>query len=156
MAWTMASRLPLVLGPAVLGAAVDLVLKTALHTSAWDYHQRSRAWSVLALVLLAVLLAIGLLPSRLASLAAGLAAGGVAGNVLSARLHGGRVPNPLVLGPVAFNLADVLVLAAAPLLVIAVARVAIRHHAFIDRHVPPRSWERGLRRRLGLGLDGKR
>jgi hypothetical protein len=150
MRWAMASRIALVLVPAALLAGADLAANAALPTAAWDYHQRSHAWSVVAVALLAVLLLLGLLPSRLASLAAAVAAGGVAGNAVSAHLHGGRVPNPFVAGGVAFNLADVLVLAAAPVLTVALARVAIRHRTFIDRHVPPRRWELGLRRRLGL------
>jgi len=147
---TMPARLLFVAVPAVTVAAADPALKALLPTDAWDYHQRSHAWSILGLVLLGALLLVGLLPSRLVSLAAGVAAGGVAANVLSARMHGGRVPNPLVVGPLAFNLADVLVVAAAPMLTFALARVAIRHRAFIDRHVPPRPWEHRLRRRLGL------
>jgi len=146
----MLSRLVLVVVPAVVLGAVDLALKAVLPTTAWDYHQRSHAWSVLALVLLGAVILVGLLPSRFASVAAGIAAGGIAANVLSARLHDGRVPNPLVVGPVAFNLADVLVVVAAPLLTVALVEVAIRHRAFIDRHVPPRPWELALRRRLGL------
>ena len=101
-------------------------------------------------MLLGALLAVGLLPSLVVSLAAGVAAGGVAGNILAARLHDGRVPNPLVVGPIAFNLADLLIVFAAPILTVALARVAIRHRSFIDRHVPPRPWEVALRRRLGL------
>ena len=120
-------------------AAADLVVNALVPTDAWDFHQRSQGWSVVALVLLGALLAVGLLPSLVVSLAAGVAAGGVAGNILSARLHDGRVPNPLVVGPVAFNLADVLIVCAAPILTVALARVAIRHRSFIDRHVPPRA-----------------
>jgi hypothetical protein len=146
----MASRVVLVLVPAALLAAADLATNARLPTAAWDYHQRSPGWSIAAVAMLAALLLVGLVPSRLASLAAGVTAGGVAGNVISADLHGGRVPNPLVAAGVAFNLADVLVLAGAPLLTLALARVAIGHRAFIDRHVPPRPWERRLRRRLGL------
>jgi hypothetical protein len=131
-------------------AAADLVVNALVPTDAWDFHQRSLAWSVVALVLLGALGAVALLPSLVVSFAAGVAAGGVAGNIVSARLHDGRVPNPLVVGPVAFNLADVLVVCAAPILTVALARVAIRHRSFIDRHVPPRPWELALRRRLGL------
>lgn len=146
----MARRLVVVVFLAGGFAAADLALNALVPTDAWDFHQRSPAWSVVALVLLGALLAVGLLPSLIVSLAAGVAAGGVAGNILSARLHDGRVPNPLVVGPVAFNLADVLVVIAAPILTVALARVAIRHRSFIDRHVPPRPWEIALRRRLGL------
>jgi hypothetical protein len=146
----MARRLVLVVSLAGALAVADLVLNALVATDAWDFHQRSQAWSVVALVLLGALVAVGLLPSLFVSLTAGVAAGGVAGNIVSARLHDGRVPNPLVVGPVAFNLADVLVVCAAPILIVALARVAIRHRSFIDRHVPPRPWEVALRRRLGL------
>jgi len=146
----MRSRLVLVLLPCAFGAGADLVLEARLGTAAWDYHQRSQAWSAVALALLGVLLICGLLPSRFASVCAGVAAGGVAGNVVSARLHGGAVPDPFVAGTIAFNLADVLVVVAAPLLTVALARVAVQQREFVDRHVPPRPWERRLRRRLGL------
>jgi hypothetical protein len=146
----MARRLVLVLSLTGGLAAADLALNALVRTEAWDFHQRTQAWSVAALVLLGALLAVGLLPSLVVSLAAGVAAGGVAGNILAARLHDGRVPNPLVVGPVAFNLADVLVVSAAPILTVTLARLAIRHRSFIDRHVPPRPWELALRRRLGL------
>jgi hypothetical protein len=146
----MTRRLVVVLSLAGGLAVADLALNALVPTDAWDFHQRSTAWSIVALVLLGALLAVGLLPSLVVSLAAGIAAGGVAGNIVSARLHDGRVPNPLVVGSVAFNLADVLVVCAAPILTLALARVAIRHRSFIDRHVPPRPWEVALRRRLGL------
>ena len=146
----MARRLVLVVSLAGGLAAADLALNALVPTDAWDFHQRSQAWSVVALVLLGALLAVGLLPSLVALLAPGVAAGGVAGNILAARLHDGRVPNPLVVGPIAFNLADLLIVSAAPILTVALARVAIRHRSFIDRHVPPRPWEVALRRRLGL------
>ena len=105
----MARRLVVVVSLAGGLAAADLALNALVPTDAWDFHQRSQAWSVVALVLLGALLAVGLLPSLVVSLAAGVAAGGVAGNILAARLHDGRVPNPLVVGPIAFNLADVLI-----------------------------------------------
>jgi hypothetical protein len=146
----MVRRLVLVVSLAGALAVADLALNALVPTDAWDFHQRSQAWSVVALVLLGALITVGLLPSLLVSVTAGVAASGVAGNIVSARLHGGRVPNPLVVGQVAFNLADVLIVCAAPILVVALARVAIRHRSFIDRHVPPRPWEVALRRRLGL------
>jgi len=146
----MLLRLSLFLAPALTLAAVDLAVKALLATKDWDFHPRSHAWSVLAVVVLAVLLVFAVLPSRLVAVAAGVVAGGVLGNVLSAHEHGGRVPNPLVVGPVASNLADVFVLVGAPVLVVALARVSIRHREVIDRLIPPRRWELALRRRLGL------
>ena len=146
----MLLRLSLFLVPALTLAAVDLAVKALLATKDWDFHPRSHAWSVLAVAVLAVLLVFAVLPSRLVAVAAGVVAGGVLGNVLSAHEHGGRVPNPLVVGPVASNLADVFVLVGAPVLMVALARVSIRHRDVIDRLIPPRRWEIALRRRLGL------
>ena len=146
----MLLRLSLVLAPAFALAAVDLAVKAAFATKGWDFHQRSHAWSVLAVSLLVVLLVLAVLPSRLVASAAGVVAGGVLGNVVSAHQHGGRVPNPIVIGAVALNLADVFVLVGVPVLMFALARVSIRNRERIDRLIPPRRWELGLRRRLGL------
>jgi lipoprotein signal peptidase len=146
----MLLRLSLVLAPALTLAAIDLAVKAAFATKDWDFHQRSHAWSVLAVVVLAVLLVFAVLPSRLVAAAAGVVAGGVLGNVVSAREHGGSVPNPIVIGSFALNLADVFVLVGVPVLVVALARVSIRHRETIDRLIPPRRWELALRRRLGL------
>src|SRR5437868_6423990 len=146
----MLQRLPLILVPAFVVAGIDLAVKAAVTTTAWDFHQRSFTWSVVAVAFLVVLLAFAVLPSRLVAIVAGIVAGGALGNVVSARLHGGSVPNPLVIGDVAFNPADVFVLAGLPVLMFALARVAIANRAAIDRMIPPRRWELALRRRLGL------
>jgi hypothetical protein len=146
----VALRIALFLVPAAALAGVDLLVKAEVTTTSWDFHHRSLAWSVLAFVWLAVLLVLAALPSRLSAVAAGIVAGGVAGNVISARCHDGRVPNPLVALQTAFNLADIWILAGLPLLMFALARLAIRHRATIDRFVPPRRWELALRRKLGL------
>jgi hypothetical protein len=146
----MLVRLSLVLAPTLALGAVDLAVKASAPTKAWDFHHRSHTWSVLAVALLVAVLALALLPSRLVAAAAGVVAGGVLGNVVSAHRHGGRVPNPLVVGTLALNLADVFVLAGVPILIFALARVTIRHRELIDRLIPPRRWELALRRRLGL------
>jgi hypothetical protein len=146
----MAPRLGFVVATALALAALDLGLDAVLPTEAWGFHQRSPAWAALAASLLVVVALLGALPSRLVALASGLVAGGILGNLASGRLHGGRVPNPIVLGTVALNLADLLVLAGVPLLVFALARVSIRHREWIDRNIPPRRWELVLRRRIGL------
>jgi hypothetical protein len=143
-------RLTLALVPAAVLAAVDLVVSAALPTKAWDFHQRSQAWSVFTAGLLAVLLLFAILPSRLVAISAGVVAGGVLGNLVSAREHGERVPNPIVVGSFALNLADIFVLAGVPVMVFALARVSIRHREQIDRLIPPRRWELALRRLLGL------
>jgi hypothetical protein len=146
----MLLRLSLVLAPALTLAAIDLGVKAAFPTSRWDFHQRSHAWSVLTVSLLVVVLLLAVLPSRLVAVASGVVAGGVLGNVVSAHQHGGRVPNPIVVGAIALNLADVFVLAGVPLLMFSLGRVSIRHRDRIDRLIPPRRWELALRRKLGL------
>jgi hypothetical protein len=143
-------RLVLLLLCALAPATVDLAVKAAVSTPTWELHHRSPGWNALMAVLLVGLLALVALPSRLVAVSAGAVAGGVLGNLASALAHGDRVPNPLVAFGVAFNLADVFVVAAVPLLVLALARVTVRHRDRIDRVIPPRRWEVALRRRLGL------
>jgi len=146
----MRLRLTLLFLPAAALAAVDLAVNEALPTGDSHFHHRSPAWSALTASLLVVVLALAVLPSRLVALAAGVVAGGVLGDLVSAHTNDGRVPNPIVLGSVALNLADVFVLAGVPLLVFALARVSIRHREQIDRLIPPHRWELALRRLLGL------
>ena len=72
------------------------------------------------------------------AVAAGVMSGGVLGNLVSARLDGGRVPNPLMLGEaLAFNLADVFFLVGNFALMAALMVVTVRHrrqlHAFRRR-----------------------
>jgi lipoprotein signal peptidase len=93
---------------AAIVAAVDLVHKSAVDA---DYfHARSPAYAVLVLGLAAVwagaIIATG---SLSIALGGGLLAGGAAGNLVSLALWPG-VPNPIELGPIAFNLADLFVL----------------------------------------------
>lgn len=146
----MLRRLALALFSAAAVAAVALLAQAAVVAPVWAYHHRSAAFEAFSLALAAGIVALALLPSRLVAVAGAPIAGGMAANVVSAELHGGRVPNPFVVGEVAFDLADVFVLAGVVALTLALARLAIRHRALIDRHIPPRRWERGLRRRLGL------
>ena len=146
----MLLRLSLVLAPTLALAGIDLAVKAMVATREWDFHQRSHAWSLIAVSMLVAVLLLALLPSRLVAISAGIVAGGVLGNVVSASLHGGRVPNPLVVGTYALNLADVCILAGVPVLTFALGRVAIQQRRWIDRVIPPRRWERALRRRLGL------
>ena len=146
----MVLRLIFVLVPGLALAAIDLGVKAAFPTSRWDFHARSHGWSMLTVCLLVIVLLLAVLPSRLVAVAAGIVAGGVLGNLVSAHQHGGRVPNPIVVGAFALNLADIFVLVGVPVLVFALARVSIRHRDHIDRLIPPRRWELALRRKLGL------
>jgi hypothetical protein len=126
-------------------AAIDLATKALVTAPAWALHQRSHGWVALSLVLLAVAGALAAAPARASGAGATLLVGGVLGNLVSALAHGLRVPNPLVVGGLAFTLADVFVLAGLAALVWSLAELAIRYR----RHLlPPRRWERALLRRL--------
>ena len=78
--------------------------------------------------------------------------GGVIGNLVSARLNGNRVPNPLVIGDYgrgfAFNAADVFFLLGNLLLMTSLIVMTIRNR---HRLAPPRAWESALLRQLRLG-----
>jgi lipoprotein signal peptidase len=143
-------RLAIVVCLALALSGIDLLVNALVPAASWDYHQRSQAWSVLLSLLLLGLGLLALVPSRVAACAAGGVAGGVLGSLVAAAAHGGAVPDPLVAGDTAFNLGDVLIVGAVPVLMISLAASAIRHRGTIDRHIPPRRWELALRRKLGL------
>ncbi len=103
-------RTPLALGGiAAVIAGIDLAHKVA--TSADYFHARSSVYVVVVLGLAAVW-AAAILATRSLSMAlgGGVLAGGAFGNLASLALWPG-VPNPIELNRIAFNLADVFVLA---------------------------------------------
>jgi hypothetical protein len=142
-------RLFLVVAPASTLAVADLIVKATVATPPWDFHTRSRAWVALSIVLLLASLLLAFVPSRWVAIAAGVMSGGVLGNLVSARLDGNRVPNPIMVGDymngVAFNLADVFFLVGNLLLMATLIGVTLRNRR---RLIPPRAWERALRERL--------
>jgi hypothetical protein len=141
----MRNRLLLLLVPTALGAAADAAFKAASTTPPEAFHARSHAWVGLSLALLAGALALAFVPSNIVAVGAGLAAGGILGNLVSAAEHGGRVPDPIAVHELAFNLADVLLLAGIAVLVPALAAVSVRKR---ERLIPPRRWERAAAVRL--------
>lgn len=94
-------------GTMVVVAGIDLAHKAG--TDADYFHARSAAYVVVVLALAAMwagaILATGSLSMALGG---GVLAGGALGNLLSLALWPG-VPNPIVLEPIAFNLADLFV-----------------------------------------------
>lgn len=145
-------RLLLFVASAVVLVAADQVVKATVSTPVWAYHQRSYGWVVLSVAVLAGAFFLTLVPSRAVALAAGIMSAGAIGNLVSARLDGNRVPNPLVIGNYergfAFNLADVCFLVGNLLLMATLIVMLVRRR---DRLAPPRAWERALLRQLRVG-----
>jgi hypothetical protein len=123
------------LGVALPLAASDLLVKAIEPTEAWAYHERSFVWLLFSGSLLVGMVVIASIPSLLVAPAAGVLAGGLLGNSLSAVWNGMLVPNPLTFssdrGVIAFNLADIWVLAGNAFLVLAIAAWLIRNRALI-------------------------
>jgi hypothetical protein len=142
-------RLFLFVAPAVVLVSVDQVVKATVSTPLWAFHHRSYGWVALSIAVLVGAFFLTLVPSRAVAVAAGIMSAGAIGNLVSARLDGNRVPNPLVIGDyqrgIAFNLADVFFLVGNMLLMTALIVMLVRRR---DRLAPPRAWERALLRQL--------
>jgi lipoprotein signal peptidase len=109
---------------AILLAAVDLAHKAA--AGAVTLHPRSATY-VVVVTTLTIAWVAAILAARSVSLAigGGVVAGGALGNLASDALWPG-VPNPIVLGSIAFNLADVFVVAGFIVVAAAVLALAAR------------------------------
>lgn len=118
----MLRALVALLGTAGVAAAIDLASKAG--SVAPPLHDRSSPY-VLAVCAACLVWSVLIVLTRSVGVAAagGLVVGGAAGNVLSLALWPG-VPNPIVVEPVAFNLADVFVLVGFGLVCTAVVAVA--------------------------------
>jgi hypothetical protein len=142
-------RLFVFVAPAVVLVSVDQVVKATVSTPLWAFHHRSYGWVALSIAVLVGAFFLTLVPSRAVAVAAGVMSAGAIGNLVSARLDGNRVPNPLVIGDyqrgIAFNLADVFFLVGNLLLMTALIVMLVRRR---DRLAPPRAWERALLRQL--------
>ena len=140
------------MAPAVVLVAVDQVVKATVSTPVWAFHHRSYGWVALSIAVLVGAFFLTLVPSRAVAVAAGVMSAGAIGNLVSARLDGNWVPNPLVIGDyqrgIAFNLADVFFLVGNMLLMSALIVMIVRRR---DRLAPPRAWERALLRQLHVG-----
>ena len=111
---------------AVVVAALDLGQK--LIGGAALHHERSiGAVAVMTLVAFGLLAVVPRVRSLPVVLGAGIAAGGALGNLVSALAWSAGVPDPLVVGTIAFNLADVFVLAGDALLLTSAAVYALRN-----------------------------
>ncbi len=133
----MRERGPFAITVCLVLAGADLAVKALVRTPAGDVHHRSGAWFALSAALLAGSVLLVWIPSRAVAVGASLLAGGVLGNLVSAWRAGG-VPDPILIGDhahgVAFNLADVLVLAGILVLMPALIAATFRY-----RHLLPQS-----------------
>jgi hypothetical protein len=99
-------------------------------------HPRGPVYAVVAGLLAALLIAlVPRVPSRTLSLAGGVAAAGALGNLVSALAWRGGVPNPIIVGDVAFNVADVCAVTGAIALVLGAAFFALTHPALLREPV---------------------
>jgi hypothetical protein len=106
----MIRKLLVVVGCASALAACDLAAKALWPPPPELFHHRSAAWILASFVLLTCCFVLALLTSPLVCAAAATCAGGLVGNLVSALTHGGRIPDPFLLGGtahgIAFNPAD--------------------------------------------------
>ena len=123
----------LLVSVAAVLAVPDLVQKAlAPHYG----HARSGAYVVLgALLVAALVVLVPRVPSRALAVAAGIAAAGAVANAVSALAWRGGVPNPIVAGAIAFNLADVYAVVGAAALVMLAAAHALLHPADLRRPI---------------------
>ena len=125
-------RIVLLAVAAVL-TAIDLAEKAAQPVYG---HPRGAAYVlVCAAAVAALVLLVPRVPSLALSGCAGIAAAGAFGNVVSALVWRGGVPNPIVVGEVAFNVADVCAVVGAFGLVGGAALFALRHPALLRQPV---------------------
>ena len=145
-------RLLLFAASAAVLASADQVVKATVSTPLWAFHHRSYGWVALSVAVLAGAFCLTLVPSRAVAIAAGVMSAGAVGNLISARLDGNRVPNPLVIGNYergfAFNVADCCFLVGNLLLMTSLIVMIVRAR---DRLAPPRAWERAFLRQLRVG-----
>src|SRR5262249_5141510 len=99
-------------------------------------HPRGLLYAVVGIgAALALTALVPRVPSLALSVCAGVAAAGALGNAISALVWRGGVPNPIVLGDLAVNLADVCAVAGAGALVGGAALFALRHPALLRQPV---------------------
>jgi lipoprotein signal peptidase len=129
----VSDRQRLLIAVALLLTAVDLGQKA----SAPVYGHPRGVFYVLfaaALTLLLVLF-VPRVPSRTLSVAGGVAAAGAFGNLVSALAWRGGIPNPIVVGELAFNVADLCAVTGAVTLVIGCALFAVRNPALLRQPI---------------------
>jgi lipoprotein signal peptidase len=99
-------------------------------------HPRGAMYVVVAAALTALLvLFVPRVPSRALAVAGGVAAAGAFGNLVSALAWRGGIPNPIVVGQVAFNVADLCAVMGAAALVLGAVLFALRNPALLRQPI---------------------
>ena len=105
----MQARRALLVGTALLFAAIDLLHKT-LSYSEFHHPRTPYVTLVMGALIVALVVLVPRLPSNVAALGAGIACGGALGNLVSLLAWAQGVPDPFVVAGathgLAFNLAD--------------------------------------------------
>jgi lipoprotein signal peptidase len=129
----VSDRHRLLVAVALLLTAVDLGQKASAPVYG---HPRGAIYVVFAAVLTVLLVwFVPRVPSRALAVAGGVAAAGAFGNLVSALVWRGGVPNPIVVGEVAFNIADLCAVGGAIALVVGCAVFALRHPALLRQPI---------------------
>ena len=129
----MLDRRRLLIAVASLLTAVDLGQKA---TAPVYGHPRGVAYLLVATAITAVLvLFVPRVPSRALAVAGGVAAAGAFGNLVSALVWRGGIPNPIVVGDLAFNVADLCAVTGAIALVLGAVLFALRHPALLRQPI---------------------
>jgi lipoprotein signal peptidase len=96
-------------GAALVVVALDLTHEVLTPTP-FHHPREPGALALMAVLALAVLMVVPRVPSLALAVVGGVAAGGALGNLVSAVVWPAGIPDPIVRGAYAFNLADVAVL----------------------------------------------
>ena len=129
----MSDRQRLLIIVALLLTAGDLGQKASAPVYG---HPRGVTYVVFAAALtLLLVLFVPRVPSRALAVAGGVAAAGAFGNLVSALAWRGGIPNPIVAGEFAFNVADLCAVTGAAALVLGCALFALRNPALLRQPV---------------------
>jgi nucleotide-binding universal stress UspA family protein len=129
----VSDRHRLLIAVALVLTAVDLGQKASAPVYG---HPRGVGYVVVAAALTVLLvLFVPRVPSRPLAVAGGVAAAGAFGNFVSALAWRGGIPNPIVAGDVAFNVADLCAVSGAAALVIGAMLFALRNPALLRQPI---------------------
>ena len=129
----MVDRRRLLIAVAVLLTAVDLAQKA---TAPVYGHPRGAVYLLVATAITVLLVVfVPRVPSRALAVAGGVAAAGAFGNFVSALAWRGGVPNPIVLGEFAFNVADLCAVGGALALVVGAVVFGLRNPALLRQPI---------------------